>query len=55
MEDAMKILLLALLLLSLTVAGCVVEPGRGFDARGWEHHDSHQDREQHNENGGWDR
>jgi hypothetical protein len=51
MEDAMKILLVALLLLSLTVTGCVVEPGHGFG--GWDHHD--QDRGQHGENGGWGR
>jgi len=31
----MKATLVALLLFSLALAGCVVEPGGGYDHRGW--------------------
>jgi len=34
----MKTTLVALLLLSLALTGCVVEPGGGYDHRGWDHH-----------------
>jgi hypothetical protein len=34
----MKTTLVALLLFSLALAGCVVEPGGGYDHRGWSGH-----------------
>ena len=45
----MKTGLLALLLLSLALTGCVIEPGRGYgyhgdEHRGEEHHEMHGDR-----------
>ena len=57
----MKKTLVALMLLSLTLTGCVFDPGeggyrdRGYDNRGWGGHnrgDSHDDRGQH---GNWNR
>jgi len=34
----MKTTLVALLLFSLALAGCIVEPGGGYDHRGWDGH-----------------
>jgi hypothetical protein len=34
----MKTTLVALLLFSLALAGCIVEPGGGYDHRGWGDH-----------------
>jgi hypothetical protein len=34
----MKKTLVTLLLFSLALAGCVIEPGGGYDHRGWDDH-----------------
>jgi hypothetical protein len=44
METQMKKTLLALLLLSLALTGCVVEPGGGWGWHGGERGEYHQDR-----------
>jgi hypothetical protein len=48
MEDQMIKRLVALLLLSLTLAGCIVEPGGGWGDR--DHHDWHGEQGEH---GNW--
>ena len=45
MEVQMIKRLVALLLLSLTLAGCIVEPGGGWGNR--DHHDFHPDQGEH--------
>jgi hypothetical protein len=39
MENQMKTTLIALALLSFMLAGCVIEPGRGYGDRGWNNGD----------------
>jgi len=46
----MKKLLIVLLLLPLAVAGCVIEPVRGYGGR--DYRDSHEDRGQRGEHHG---
>ena len=51
----MKIALITLAFLSLALAGCVVEPGRGYGDRGWDNGGHGEYHAQHAEQGGWTR
>ena len=46
----MRKVLVTLLLLSLALTGCIVEPGGGYGGHGWgdrDHHESHEDQGQY--------
>lgn len=49
----MKPILAILLLLSLGLTACVVEPGGGYRDQGWNHNDHHNDHAEQPSNGNW--
>jgi hypothetical protein len=58
MEEQMKKTVITLLLLSLALTGCVVDPGRGYgdheyDNRGWDGHDHAEFHADHGQQGDW--
>jgi hypothetical protein len=51
----MKKTLLTMLLLSLALTGCIVEPGGGYGYRGDGYHDRGEFHSDHESRGGWNR
>ena len=60
MEQQMKTTTVTLLLLSLALTGCVVDPGRGYGdrgygERGWAGHEHAEFHADHTQYGNWNR
>jgi len=49
----MKTTLITLLLLSLALTGCVIEPGGGYHERGWGGQNHAESQADHRDHGDW--
>jgi hypothetical protein len=55
LEDQMKTALITLALLSLTLAGCIVDPGRDYGNHGWDNGGHGEYHAEHAQQGDWNR